>query len=31
MDHSAMYEHPAFATPETPEDLAALAAQRGWP
>jgi hypothetical protein len=31
MDQTSMYQHPAFAEPEPPSDLVALAAQRGWP
>lgn len=31
MDHATLSEHPAFAIPETPADLAALAAERAWP
>jgi hypothetical protein len=31
MDRTDIYQHPAFAEPEPPEAVLALAAQRGWP
>ena len=31
VDQATLYDHPAFAPPVAPADLAALAAERGWP